>query len=142
MIAVVDNVTTTNGKKKDGSPWQRWAVKCGTHTYATFDPQVGRSLVAGKAYDFALGGNDQYQNDILGVKEIAEGSPEAVQAHSEANDKEQSIQRGGFTHDAAAVVSAQIVAGELKDMTTEEIVTKVLEVEDGLFQGVRKQMGL
>ncbi|KKN74882.1 hypothetical protein LCGC14_0386310 [marine sediment metagenome] len=105
-------------------------------------PQVGKSV---KVMLEPQEGTNYW--NVAGIKlmtpeEAATTPPAATGAPSGGLDIQQSIQRGGFTHDAAAVVAAQIIAGELKTMSTDEMVAKVLEVEDGLFQGVRKQMGL
>ncbi len=136
-------------EEKEGARGPYWKISVAGEFFNVFEhqdfcdvPQVGKSV---KVMLEPQEGT-KYWN-VAGIKlmtpeEVATTPPAAAGAPSGGFDIQQSIQRGGFTHDAAAVVSAQIVAGELKTMTTDEMVAKVLEVEDALYQGVRKQMGL
>ncbi len=142
--------TVKSREEKQGTNGPYWRISVAGEFFSVFSnqdfcdiPLVGRPVKVMLEQDPK---NSKYWNPV-GIKimdpaEVAATPPAATGAPSGGFDIQQSIQRGGFTHDASELVSAQIMAGELKTMTTDEVVAKVLEVEDALYRGVRKQMGL
>ncbi len=77
--------------------------------------------------------------NVAGVKimepdEVAKIAPAATGAPSGGFGGNEGMIWGACGHDACVLIAAQIVAGELKGMTSDDLVTKQVEVQRGLFK--------
>ncbi len=129
-------------EEKQGTNGPYWRISVAGEFFSVFSnqdfcdiPLVGRPVKVMLEQDPK---NSKYWNPV-GIKimdpaEVAATPPAATGAPSGGFDRNEGMIWGACGHDACVLIAAQIAAGELPGLSTDQLVAKQTAVQRGLFK--------